>query len=129
VLNHAEKEKVLWEAFKDRLGQSDFTAMSFNLNFFLQATSELAWLDDSFAKEEIDSIVKHLPNDKAPGPDGFDNEFIKRCWHCIKEEFYELCFAFQENAVCLQGINDSYITLIPKLMGPCRWDNSGQYLF
>lgn len=60
VLNHAEKEKILWEAFKDRLGQSDFTAMAFNLNFFLEASSELAWLDDPFTKEEIDTVVKNL---------------------------------------------------------------------
>ena len=31
--------------------------------------------------------------------------------------FYALCFAFQDNSVCLQSINDSYITLIPKIDG------------
>jgi len=117
VLNHAEEEKVLWEALKDRLGQSDFTSMAFNLSYFLEINSELTWLEDPFTKEEIDSVVRNLPNDKALGPDGFNNEFIKRCWHFIEEDFYDLCFAFQDNSVCLQSINDSYITLIPKIDG------------
>jgi hypothetical protein len=34
--------------------------MAFNLNFFLEASSELAWLDDPFTKEEIDTVVKNL---------------------------------------------------------------------
>jgi len=67
--------------------------------------------------EEIDAVVRNLPNDKALGPDGFNNEFIKRCWQFIKEDFYALCFAFQDNVVNLQSINDSYMTLIPKIDG------------
>jgi len=91
--------------------------MAFNLSYFLEINSELTWLEDPFTKEEIDSVVRNLPNDKALGPDGFNNEFIKRCWHFIEEDFYDLCFAFQDNSVCLQSINDSYITLIPKIDG------------
>jgi hypothetical protein len=117
VLNHAEKELVLWEAFKERLGKTEFTSMAFNLDFFLQANHDLAWIEDPFTKEEIDAVVRSLPNDKAPGPDGFNTDFFKRCWHFIKEDFYDLCFAFQENSICLQSINDSFITLIPKIDG------------
>jgi hypothetical protein len=62
-------------------------------------------------------VVKNLPNDKAPCLDGFNNEFIKKCWHFIKEDFYDLCFAFQNNSVYLQSINDSFITLVPKIDG------------
>jgi hypothetical protein len=62
-------------------------------------------------------VVRNLPNDKAPDTDGFNNEFIKRCWHFIKEDFYALCSTFQDNSANLQSINDSYITLIPKIDG------------
>jgi len=79
VLSHVEKEKILWEAFKDRLGQSEFSAMTFNLSFFIESTPDLDCLETPFIRQEIDLIVKSLPNDKAPGPDGFNNEFIKRC--------------------------------------------------
>jgi hypothetical protein len=43
-----------------------------------------------FTKEEIDEVIKELPTDKAPGPDGFNGMFIKRCWHIIKQDFYDL---------------------------------------
>lgn len=117
VFSHQEKEEVLWVAFKDSLGCSNFTSMAFNLDFFLENNTGLTSLEEPFTREEIDSIVKQLPNDKTPGPDGFNDEFIKKCWSFIKEDFYELCFAFQESSVCLQSINDSFITLIPKTKG------------
>jgi hypothetical protein len=94
IINHAEKKIIFWEEFKERLGQSEFTTMAFNLISFLISTPDLDWLDLPFTRDKIDSMVKSLPNDKAPGPDGFNNEFIKRCWHFIKEDFYQLCFAF-----------------------------------
>jgi hypothetical protein len=31
-------------------------------------------------KEEIDNIVKNLPSGKSPGPDGFNTNFMKKCW-------------------------------------------------
>lgn len=96
VHSHAEKEIVLWEAFKERLGHSDFTSMTFNLSFFLESNSELNWLEEPFTTDEIDAVVRNLPNDKAPGPDGFNNEFFKRCWHFIKDFLCSLlCFPRQ----------------------------------
>ena len=117
VHNHFDKAAVLWEAFKDRIGQPEFTSITFNLSFFLESNSDLSWLDEPFTKDEIDVVVRNLPNDKAPGPDGFNINFIKSCWHFIKDDFYALCTDFQENLVCLQSKNDSFITLIPKIDG------------
>jgi hypothetical protein len=75
-------------------------------------------LESPFSQQEIDSVIKNLPNFKSPGPDGFNNEFVKAAWEIIKGDFYNLCTSFQENACCLQSINNSYITLIPKVQDP-----------
>jgi len=64
--------------------------------------------------------VKNLLLDKSPGPDGFNNEFLKKCWFLIKHDFYNICSAFFSEEVCLQSINVSFITLIPKVDGPTR---------
>ena len=56
-----------------------------------------------------------MPTDKSPGPDGFNTDFIKKAWPIIKEDFYALCSAFNNGDICLQSINGSYITLIPKV--------------
>jgi hypothetical protein len=117
VYNHIDKVAILWEAFKERLGHSEFNNITFNLDTLLDRNPNLAWLEEPFTGDEIDSVVRSLPNNKAPGPDGFNNEFPKKCWHFIKEDFYALCSAFQDSSVCLQSINDSLVTLIPKIDG------------
>jgi hypothetical protein len=38
---------------------------------------DLQVLVEPFTREEIDSIVKELPNDKSPGLDGFNGFFFK----------------------------------------------------
>jgi hypothetical protein len=69
-------------------------------------------------REEIDTIVKRLPSDKAPGPDGFNGLFIKKCWNIIKNDFYQLCQDFFEENTSVEGINNSFIVLIPKKNNP-----------
>jgi hypothetical protein len=71
-----------------------------------------------FTHEEIDKVVASMPGDKAPGPDGFYGLFLKVCWPIIKYDFYRLCEEFWEGSINLQSINDSFITLIPKILSP-----------
>lgn len=100
--------------FKLRLGTSEFSGFNVNPGLFIQRHDNLELLDAPFSQEEIDNIIKTLPNDKSPGPDGFSNEFLKKSWSVIKQDFYDLCNAFYNNSVCLRSINSSYITLFPK---------------
>jgi len=79
---------------------------------------DLSSLIEPFSHEEIDAIVKHLSSDKSPGPDGFNIDFLKKCWTLICRDFYDLCAAFHSENLCLQSINGSYITLIPKKDDP-----------
>jgi hypothetical protein len=55
---------------------------------------------------------------KSPGPDGFNTNFIKKCWHVIAPDFYDLCDKFYHGEVCLRSINGSFIVLIPKMENP-----------
>lgn len=41
-------------------------------------------LEQPFSVDEINEVVKNLPNDKSPSPDGFNHEFFKACWDIIK---------------------------------------------
>lgn len=81
---------------------------------------DLSSLEDPFSPDEIDKVVSSLPSDKSPGPDGFNTDFIKRCWPIIKQDFYAMCQTFHSGDLCLQSINGSYITLIPKVDGPMK---------
>jgi hypothetical protein len=111
--NH-EKAGILWHTFRERLGFSTPIDESFNFHAFIQPSQDLSSLSAPFSHEEIDSIIKDLPTDKAPRPDGFSGLFIKICWPIIKFDFYRLCEDFWSGNVNLQSINDAFITLIPK---------------
>jgi hypothetical protein len=69
-------------------------------------------------QKKTTNVVKRMPLDKAPGPDGFNDLFLKKCWHIIKEDIYKLCLDFFNGSVDPQAINNSFITLIPKVNSP-----------
>jgi hypothetical protein len=117
-LEHELKSGLLWDAFKCRLGSSDFSGIGFDLSELLTSDVQLHELESPFTKLEIDSIIKLLPSDKSPGPDGFNTNFIKKCWHIIAPDFYDLCDKFHHGEVCLRSINGSFIVLIPKMENP-----------
>lgn len=95
--DHGIKANILWDAYKDRLGVVEFQNMVFDLQSLFNDQIDLSDLEEPFSHEEIDQVVAHLPLDKSPGLDGFNTDFIKRCWSIIKEDFYDLCDA------CLRG--------------------------
>ena len=117
VTDHEGKAPILWEAFRKRLGQSNGHNMYFDLHDLYEHRIDpqtFHELERPSTQEEIDDVVKNFPNDKSPGPDGFNNEFIKACWDIIKEDTAALIMAFHAGTVNLESINTSFITLIPK---------------
>jgi hypothetical protein len=114
VQNDSGKEALHWCAFKNRLGFSTQVTMIFNLDTLVTPRDNLEALGPPSYREEIDTVVKRLPSYKAPGPDGFNGLFIKKCWNIIKSDFYQLCQDFFEGNTSLEGINNSFIVLIPK---------------
>lgn len=80
VQDHAGKAGLLWNAFKKRMGVSTNPEMVFNLESLVAAVPDLEELTLPFLQSEIDDTVRKMPTDKAPGPDGFNGLFMKRCW-------------------------------------------------
>ena len=130
VTDHEGKAAILWDAFKSRLGQSNGHSMHFDLNDLYENIVDphiFIDLEKPFTQEEIDDVVNNLPVDKSPGPDGFNNEFLKRCWDIIKEDVTELIMAFHAGNVNLESINSSFITLVPKKRCHFPQMTSGQF--
>jgi hypothetical protein len=69
------------------MGVSVPTSSSFVLSDFLLPSGELDSVIAPFSEEEISGIVKSMKPDRAPGPDGFNGLFVKKCWHIVKKDF------------------------------------------
>jgi hypothetical protein len=108
----------MWTAFKNRMGVSNGITMHFDLESLITPRDDLQDLVDPFQVEEIDNIIKRMPPDKAPGTDGFNGLFLRKCWTIIKDDFLALCEEFYSGSANLEGLNTSYITLIPKTNSP-----------
>jgi hypothetical protein len=91
--------------------------MKFNLQQLVHS-HDLQSIEEPFTKEDIDKVIKAMPNDKATGLDGFNELFLKKCWYIIKGDFYELCSDFLYGILDLQAINNSFITMVPKVQTP-----------
>jgi hypothetical protein len=68
-----------------------------------------------FTEEEVWSIIKELPADRAPGLDGFIGAFYKRAWPVIKPTIMAAVLKLFVGDGCNFGRpNRALITLIPK---------------
>ena len=114
VTDHHQKELMIWHSFKERLGVNGFTGNLFNLANLLNSNNDLSCLIAPFSHQDIDQVAKLLPSDKAPGPDGFNTDFVKKCRPIICHDFYNLCSAFYAGNIYLQSINGFHITLVPR---------------
>ena len=79
---------------------------------------DLSELEVPFKTTEIDEVIKHMPVDKAPGPDGFNGLFMKKFWYLIKHQIYNLCHSFHAGNLDIDSINTAFITLITKIQNP-----------
>jgi hypothetical protein len=117
ITDHRCKEAIIWDEFNNRLGSTTTPLMLFDLHHLI-APRDLTSLLQSYTHDEIDKVVKEMPTNKAPGPDGFNGAFYKSCWETIKHDIYQLCDKFFSGQVQLTALNSSFITLIPKVSNP-----------
>jgi len=122
VTDHDQKANLLLTAFKERLGNSEFASMAYELSSIL-TMYDLDGLDSDFSQDEIDMVIKSLPNNHAPGPDGFNGLFFKKCWNIIKGDFSRLLQDFCNLNIDIRSINSSVIALIPKKDNPEKVDD------
>jgi hypothetical protein len=118
VNDRAEMVGLLWSSYRETMGHSEGINMQFNLSYLVTRVQGLEEISQPFLQEEIELVLKQMPPDKSPGPDGFTGLFLKKCWPIIKQYFLKLINDFHEGTLQLQNINESYITLVPKVQSP-----------
>jgi hypothetical protein len=76
---HEEKAQLLWDFYSGLLGAREERPCTHNLAALGLLEHDLSFLDAPILEEEVFNTIKHMPNDKAPGPDGLIGLFYKAC--------------------------------------------------
>lgn len=79
---------------------------------------QAANLENHFMDAEIKLAVWKCGGRKAPGPDGFNFNFIKANWDTIKGDVFAAVHHFEIAGTFGAGCNSSFISLIPKTKDP-----------
>jgi hypothetical protein len=76
---------------------------------------QLSHLDLPFSEQEVESVIKAMPKQKAPGSDDFIGAFFSQCWSIIKADCMDDVQQFySKNQHGLYFLNQALVVLIPK---------------
>eukprot|EP00253_Pinus_taeda_P035653 PITA_35653 len=79
-------------------------------------TADQNWaLCREISLEETEEAIRSMPNDKAPGPDGFTINFYKACWSIVKQDVWEVVEDSRSSGTILKSLNPTFLSLIPKV--------------
>ena len=96
----------------DNLDEMDRFLEKFNLSRLNQEEKEI--INNPIASTEIEAVIKNLPENKSPGPDGFIREFYQTFREKLMLFFLKLFQKIAEEGTLLNSFYEASITLIPK---------------
>lgn len=102
---------------KNLLG-TKHSVLPFRAEALYPTNPSLEQLGSPFTINEIELVIKQLVNNKASGPDGIPNKFLKVYWNEVKHKIYQIMLNFYHNKLDLQQHNQDNIILIPKIEAP-----------
>ncbi|KAK2665497.1 hypothetical protein Ddye_004071 [Dipteronia dyeriana] len=88
------------------------------MNFKRVSDRENALLEADFSLDEVTYAVSNYDGNKAPGPDGFNLNFIKAHWAVIQDDFMCCINEFHRDGSIVKDLNRAFIVLIPKTGNP-----------
>ena len=75
---------------------------------------EIQIMNNKITNTEIETVIKNLPKNKSPGPDGFTGEFYQTCREELMLIFLKLFQKIAEQRTLPNSFYEATITLIPK---------------
>ena len=96
----------------DNLEEMDRFLEKFNLPRLNQEEMEI--INKAITSTEIEAVIKNLPKDKSPGPDGFTGEFYQKFRDELMPILLKLFQKIAEEETPPNSFYKATITLIPK---------------
>jgi hypothetical protein len=117
AISQESKSILAHTHFSRLIGTPSTRTKALNWNELGYIHHDLEDLDAPFTEQEIEAVIKEMPSEKAPGPDGFIGSFYKQCWSVIKHDLIEAIMSFYNHRTAKLGlINSANIILLPKTM-------------
>lgn len=115
AITHKEKAGALFAHYTKIMGTEGDRTQVIDLEAIGIKGTQLDHLDAPFIEAELWETIKPLPNDKAPGPNGFTAEFYRSAWSVIRGDMLLAMNAFNRaDWRGWHGVNNALITLLPK---------------
>jgi hypothetical protein len=106
---------ALYGYYNGLLGTNFVRSRRIDLHHIGVPSLQLHELEVLFTEDEVWNVIKELPNEKSPGPDGFTGMFYKVAWGIIKVDIMHAINAFwSQDFRSLYHLNDAYMILLKK---------------
>ncbi|XP_022031089.1 uncharacterized protein LOC110932035 [Helianthus annuus] len=113
-----ENSTFFHRLINNRKKKKGIPGLSIGDNIKRLSVEEVNAISKRFSAKEIKDTVFECGADKAPGPDGFNFNFLKHFWKFFEEDFRDILAHFHETGSIDRGCSTSFITLVPKVNDP-----------